>query len=69
MSTQEILDEIDIMLSTNLMDNERELLTKMRTSLNYYKSLIPKDLKKDIVELLKMATKYKLEHDELSKPK
>lgn len=65
MSTQEILDEVDKMLSTQLTDEERVLLEKMATSIKYYKSLIPKELKQDVVRLMQMAYKYKFEYDEL----
>lgn len=65
MSTQEILDEVDKMLNTQLTDEERVLLEKMATSIKYYKSLIPKELKQDVVRLMQMAYKYKFEYDEL----
>jgi hypothetical protein len=65
MSTQEILDEVDKMLSTQLTEEERVLLEKMTASIKYYKSLIPKELKQDVVRLMQMAYKYKSEYDEL----
>lgn len=63
MSTREILDEMYKLMNTDLTEEELALLEKMLNSIKFYKSLIPKDLKQDIVSLLIMANKYKSEYD------
>lgn len=67
MSTKELLDEADKLLSSDWASHEKELVTRMINSLIAYKSFIPKSLKNDVKAMLQMANRIKAEYDELLK--
>lgn len=65
MSTKEIIEESDRLLLTEWLDHEKELVVKMVKTMVDYKRLIPKALKEDVLALLVMANRIKLEYDAL----
>jgi DNA-binding transcriptional regulator GbsR (MarR family) len=65
MSTKELLEEANKLLSSNWENHEKELVKRMIDSLIAYKSLIPKSLKNDVKAMLQMANRIKTEYDEL----
>lgn len=65
MSTKELLEEANKLLSSNWENHEKELVKRMIDSLIAYKSLIPKRLKNDVKTMLQMANRIKAEYDEL----
>jgi organic radical activating enzyme len=65
MSTKELLEESNKLLSSNWENHDKELIKRMIDSLIYYKSLIPKSLKNDVKAMLQMANHIKTEYDEL----
>ena len=65
MSTKELLEEANKLLSSNWENHEKELVKRMIDSLIAYKSLIPKSLKNDVKAMLQMANRIKAEYDEL----
>lgn len=65
MSTKELLEEANKLLSSNWEDHEKDLVKRMIDSLIAYKSLIPKSLKNDVKAMLQMANRIKAEYDEL----
>jgi hypothetical protein len=65
MSTKELLEEANKLLSSNWQNHEKELVKRMIDSLIAYKSLIPNRLKNDVKAMLQMANRIKAEYDEL----
>lgn len=53
--------ELQLLLEKQWGTEERELLDKLVGNLLYYKKLIPKALKKDIMDALQMCNQLKLE--------
>lgn len=67
MSTKEILEQSEIILNLKWEESEIILIKRLTDSLISYKLLIPKSLKQDIKDMLVMATKIKIDHEELIK--
>jgi hypothetical protein len=67
MSSKEILEEGNKLLSKNWLNSEKELIQRLLDSIISYKSFIPKTTKKDITELLILSNHIKEEYDELKK--
>jgi hypothetical protein len=67
MSSKEILEEGNKLLSKNWLTSEKELIQRLLDNIISYKSLIPKTTKKDITELLILSNHIKEEYDELKK--
>jgi hypothetical protein len=65
MTTKELLEEANKLLSNNWETHEKELVKRMVDSLIAYKLLIPKSLKNDVRAMLQMANRIKAEYDEL----
>lgn len=52
-------EDCEELLKLEWDESEREILTRLTSSLKFYKMLIPKDLKKDIIEAIKLCTRLK----------
>jgi hypothetical protein len=64
-SSSDIIELINSLLEKSWAPEEMVLLTKLSDNLLYYKKLIPKALKTDIVAVLTMANSIKSEYDVL----
>jgi len=53
--------ELENLLQKNWSDEERALIVRLMDNVMYYKKLIPKSLKHDIFEALKMCNVLKME--------
>jgi len=60
-----IVDHAKLLLDHNWSDDERVLFKKMIDNLIFYRKLIPKAMKTDIITLLEISNKIKKEYDEL----
>lgn len=60
-------EQIDKLLIQEWTVDEKILITKSLKNLLYYKSFIPKTLKNDIIDILKMANNIKHEYTILVK--
>lgn len=67
MSTKELIEEGDKLLSNDWNEEDKMLVKRMIDSLVTYKYLIPKGLKQDIKAIIQLAHRIKNEYDELSK--
>jgi hypothetical protein len=67
MSTKELIEEGDKLLSNDWNEEDKELVKRMIDSLITYKYWIPKGLKQDIKDIIKLAHRIKNEYDDLSK--
>lgn len=65
MSSTEIIKLIELLLDKVWTPDETILLKKLADNLVYYKSLIPKALKIDIVAILQIANTIKSDYDDL----
>ena len=65
MSSKELLEETNKLLSSTWEDSEKILVKRMVDSLISYKALIPKSLKQDVIAMLQMANRIKTEYDML----
>lgn len=64
-----IIDHAKLLLDKSWNEEEKVLIKKMIDNLNFYKSLIPKALKGDIIAIFDMANKIKDDHDILKENK
>ena len=53
--------ELETLLQKKWSDQERSLITRLMENVTYYKKLIPKSLKQDIVDALQMCNVLKTE--------
>lgn len=58
-----ILDHAKLLLDKSWSEEEKILIKKMIDNLSFYKSLIPKALKSDIIAIFELANKIKDEYD------
>lgn len=58
-----IIEHAKLLLEKSWSEEEKKLITKMIDNLSFYKSLIPKALKSDIISVFEMANKIKDEYD------
>lgn len=65
MSSKELLEETQKLISSSWEDNEKSLIKRMIDSLISYKNFIPKSLKQDVIAMLQMANRIKAEYDML----
>jgi len=65
MSSKELLEESNKLLSSNWSEEEISLIKRMLDMLNFYNYIIPKTMKQDIKSVLEMANRIKGEYDEL----
>jgi hypothetical protein len=56
-------EELKILLEKSWTDEERGLIVRLTDNVLYYKKLIPKSLKQDILDALKMCNSLKIELD------
>ena len=54
-------EELENLLKKNWSDDERALIVRLMDNVMYYRKLIPKSLKHDIFEALKMCNVLKVE--------
>lgn len=67
MTTKEIIEEGDKLLSNDWNDEDKILVKRMIDSLITYKYLIPKGLKQDMKAIIQLAHRIKNEYDDLCK--
>lgn len=60
-----IEEEVGKLLEKTWLDEERDLIKRIMDSMLYYKRIIPKSLKKDIVDALQMCNRLKEKIDEM----
>lgn len=60
-------EEITKLLIQEWAQDEKPLITKALNNLVYYKSFIPKSIKNDIIDVLKMANNIKQEYTIIKK--
>jgi hypothetical protein len=58
-------EEMKKLLEKNWEEDEHKLISRILDNLNYYKRLMPKSLKLDIISALELCNKLKLELEEL----
>lgn len=56
-------EELKILLEKTWSDEERNLIVRLTDNVMYYKKLLPKSLKQDILDALKMCNSLKIELD------
>jgi hypothetical protein len=59
----EMIAQIDLLLTKGWTPEEKDLIKKVYDNLIFYKTMIPKNLKKDITLLLQMANDIKSDYD------
>lgn len=62
-----IEEEFKILLEKEWTIEEREIIKRIMEGLLYYKKLLPKTLKQDVLSALELCNKLKDESDELHK--
>lgn len=62
-----IEEEFKILLEKEWTIEEREIIKRIMEGLLYYKKLLPKTLKQDVLSALELCIKLKDESDELHK--
>lgn len=67
MSTKELIEEGEKLLSNDWNEEDKILVKRMIDSLITYKYLIPKGLKQDIKDIIQLAHRIKNEYDDLFK--
>ena len=67
MSTKELIEEGDKLLSNDWNEEDKILVKRMIDSLVSYKYLMPKALKQDIKAIIQLAHRIKNEYDDLCK--
>lgn len=65
MSTKELLEQSKLLLTLKWEESEKILIKRLTDSLISYKLLLPKSLKQDMYDMLLIATKIKMEYEEL----
>jgi hypothetical protein len=60
-----IEEEFDKLLAKEWIDDEKELIEKIKAGLVYYKRLIPKSLTNDVIAALQLCNKLKDKLQEL----
>lgn len=58
-------EKFKILLEQNWTPEEEELIKKIMSGVKYYTKLLPKNLKKDIVDALELCHKLKVELESL----
>jgi hypothetical protein len=58
-----VIEHAKLLLDKSWTEEEKVLIKKMIDNLNFYKSLIPKALKGDIIAIFDMANKIKDDYD------
>ena len=56
-------EELKMLLEKTWSDEERNLLVRLTDNVIYYKKILPKSLKQDITDALKMCNTLKIELD------
>ena len=64
-----MIEQTNALLNHDWTSDERTLIKRLVDSLLYYKYIIPKNLKSDVVAILDMANKIKHEYTILKKTK
>lgn len=67
MSSKDIMEEGNKLLSKKWLPSEKALIQRLLDNIISYKSLIPKSTKKDIQDLLILSNHVKEEYDDLKK--
>lgn len=57
-----MIDQINTLLNQDWTPEEKELIKRLSDNLIYYKYLIPKNLKTDVISILDMANNVKQEY-------
>jgi hypothetical protein len=60
-------EEMKVLLDKDWEEDEYKLISRLMENLVYYKRLMPKTLKSDIIEALELCNKLKVELDVLRK--
>jgi phosphoserine aminotransferase len=58
-----VIEHAKLLLDKSWSEEEKQLIKKMIDNLNFYKSLIPKALKSDIIAVFELANRIKDEYD------